>query len=444
MKKPCLKQAVIMAAVSAMVGFAHASAPKTIEITPLRDPALFVAPGQVQSLQYQVVNHGDTARTLVMKPVQGVSQQYDQKNACPEYMQLAPGASCTLDLRIEAQHAVYQQSMGPTLCNDGITGKLKENLQSGTCVQPEQDARISLKKQTQNTPGISVKVILPKGSELDKATLGHQDFCYSSYASCGLTLLANGGQGSLVIYNTTSNVWHNITATLPWGDVTQDATNCATLPAQGQCTLYFTPGTAAHANTTVSIQGSDTPGATSVSMRVLGLGSFYQNGFLVYINAGTNTGMLVAPFDTAGDSSVLRGLPWDPSFSPVFISGITTNGLTNTQLIINQLTGVQQLNRLSYAAGACYTNVSGVGECTGGSDCWYLPSLEEADTVAVVMDTLVNAGIGNPFQVSFNASYWTSSQNTATTAVSAVYNIDGNTDSAKGNFFNLRCVRQFS
>lgn len=76
-----------------------------------------------------------------------------------------------------------------------------------------------------------------------------------------LTLVANGSSGNITVTNNSSSiVASGIQATLPsgWTDVTQDASDCASLPAGESCDLVFTPGATTRAQSSVPVQGDNT------------------------------------------------------------------------------------------------------------------------------------------------------------------------------------------
>lgn len=88
-----------------------------------------------------------------------------------------------------------------------------------------------------------------------------------SVTPSSIELVAKSGNPvTLTVANTSNDTTATaISALLPssWTDVTQDASGCASLPPQAQCTLSFTPGATSHPQATVNIKGANTETASA-------------------------------------------------------------------------------------------------------------------------------------------------------------------------------------
>ncbi len=141
---------------------------------------------------------------------------------------------------------------------------------------------------------------------------------------------------TLTITNTSGSVTATaISATLPgsWSDVTQDASNCATLPPQTNCTLSFTPGSTSHPATTVTIGGQNAE-STSATIAV----SPFNGANIVALSAT----VLTLPTGMAATISLLN----------------TSTQLTATHITAD-LRGTPLLNALTQDASDCVSVAPG-------------------------------------------------------------------------------------
>lgn len=135
---------------------------------------------------------------------------------------IAPGASCTLTF---------------TPHNTAVTA-----------------ASFPIKGDNTNVVAGNIEVTLPTSATINVT------------AGSPLVLQATNGSavaGTLTITNastalTATNIAAVLTGTALDGAVTQDASNCASVPPLASCTLSFTPGNSAVANTSVIIHGDNT------------------------------------------------------------------------------------------------------------------------------------------------------------------------------------------
>src|SRR6185369_17128122 len=127
-----------------------------------------------------------------------------------------------------------------------------------------------------------------------------------------------------------------ISAALPadWSDVTQDASACVSLAPLAQCTLSFTPGSAAHSAVVVSI-GGQFADATSATLAVLPPSSANL----------TATGTPLTLIAGSGLSDTI-----------VVTNSSTTLTATN---IVADLTGTPLLNAVVQDASACVSVAPG-------------------------------------------------------------------------------------
>lgn len=126
---------------------------------------------------------------------------------------------------------------------------------------------------------------------------------------------APGSPGTLTVTNTGANIAANVSASLPgaWTGVTQDATGCVTIAANGgTCTLNFTSTTPYVAQGGITVTGDNITSPPTTAL------AFSIDGYLVWSVSGTSpaaTALVLANSDTSTVS------PW--SFNVDSITGIT-------------------------------------------------------------------------------------------------------------------------
>lgn len=210
------------------------------------------------TVQYTVTNQSAGARNLIMKATPGLSA-----SSC--YLAML-GSTCTLTLTINASQIPDEGlHSGPILCEQG---------NSNQCYQPTAANRLNVTKMPAPTLSLS-------GSPL--------------------TLTAGGSSGTITVTNnsatiTATNVVANLTGTALNGRVSQNSSQCVSLPPNQSCTLIFTPDTTAVAipQTSFPIKGDNTlqvSGAISVILPAQA--SINISGSPLTLTAGGRFGFLV-------------------------------------------------------------------------------------------------------------------------------------------------------
>ncbi len=203
---------------------------------PLTDTSVLLPLNGSTTVQYRVTNKTLETRTLVMKPITGVSQDTGVAGACGNPFTLASKQSCILSLDIEARNVNSLISVSPEVCktmdSDNITP------------DPFLCSRASYANR------------LVVGFFREPLTITPET----------LTLDVNG-TGSIKVTSqltvrTANNIAADFTGTLlanP-GVLTQDASECVSLAPGESCYLHFTAGTTAISTPgiTVPIKGTNT------------------------------------------------------------------------------------------------------------------------------------------------------------------------------------------
>lgn len=357
-------KAVLSAAMFVSVALAA-----NVAIKPITNPNIVASNNNKQIIKYQVINKQAKAITLQLQEQPGIKQKL-ANNLCAKHIKLAANASCTLQLELRP-YELTKKNIALKLCD-------KIN-----CYQ----TKASLKLVSEGQPIIRLE--------------GFKTSEKSFFALPVLSLLATGLQGEMVIKNITPYTAINVRAFLPAGydDVTQDASNCATLPGNTTCTLSFTPGILRHLRSDLPVRGDNTN--TDVGgIEVLGIGDLYRQspncpiGRIFSINAGTNSGLIAQVND------ISTGVRWGAVDATEPLPGLSsTDGLQNTLDIINRELGINP-TPTPFAASLCYNAIA------NNSCRFYLPAEDQ-------MENLVNTVISNPgfpWNVTPATNYWVSNE----------------------------------
>ncbi|HHT0591839.1 TPA: DUF1566 domain-containing protein [Legionella anisa] len=280
-----------------------------------------VAKGASAQVIYTVHNQSSRPKTLVMKPIAGVSQGAP----C-----LLPGKGiCTLILNVNGSGLQGDVVGGPVLCQQG------NDLQ---CYQPNPTniLRIHLAQQP---PGQTTLSPLTQNLTLSINNPGADP---ALTGNARIIRIENTGSASA------SNVQVNAIG-FPAGTSITSNTCMGTLNAGATCDITITPGDVASPDntaiacttspgtqpvpTTVTVTADNAP-ATNINVLVLGYGCIYQGGFLFSVDDSTpNTGSI------GGKVAALTDEPgpfyqWSTIFDDTAANSIT-NGLANTNALAN-------------------------------------------------------------------------------------------------------------
>ena len=144
-----------------------------------------------------------------------------------------------------------------------------------------------------------------------------------------LTLVANGSSGNITVTNNSGSITATgLQATLPsgWTDVTQDASDCASLPAGESCDLVFTPGATTRAQTSVPVQGDNTKQMfASISVEPDPTATISVSDSPLTLQTNGSTGTLTI----TNDSTTVTALNISSSFTGTALDGnVTETGNT--------------------------------------------------------------------------------------------------------------------
>lgn len=217
-----------------MMATAYAGAPLwTFE--PLTPTTIELPANGVAVVQYRVTNQSSKPHTLVMQPLQGVTQLTSGVGVCGNPFVLRGKSACVLSIQINGSQLTHSILDGPVICQQGSTNQ---------CYRP---SSINILRITQ-APPITDAVIAVSGSPL--------------------SLTLNGPTGQLTITNNSTdvaatNIASNFTGTALDGLVTETGNTCTSVAPGGSCTLTYTPGNTLVPETNFTIQGSNTNALTA-------------------------------------------------------------------------------------------------------------------------------------------------------------------------------------
>ncbi|MBL7481200.1 DUF1566 domain-containing protein [Legionella bononiensis] len=326
---------------------------------------------------YVVTNKLSSTKTLTVQPVAGMTQDTGgSNNPCQSPFTLGPGASCSLNLKINAsQLPPGVHDLGPTVC-------IGSSHSSCSLPSPNEKLQVSVGSLSLS----SSTLILAKQGLLFTASKARQ-LIITNHASFAI-----------------ANVSYSVSPQLP-ANTRISPTTCGTIPAGGSCVLTITPGDTPSTPASsalieptpsvLTVQG-DSGAPITANIIVLTYNNFYQQGFVFALDDTTpisqSVGIKVAAKQN-NTASVHGGLVWDNGSGAVTVgvyddstspcSG-SYDGACNTAAIVTTLKGPpEQLPINSFAASLCANyqiDSSGNSPCTEGSTCysnWYLPSICE-------------------------------------------------------------------
>lgn len=112
-------------------------------ITPTTSNQAVISTFSNTSIVYQVINNTHFARTLVMKPIPGVTQNMSIQNSCTSPFTLAAnGGNCLLMLDIIGNQLSHNIFGGPVICK--VTSNQNNSPSPFLCAQPSQEASFNL------------------------------------------------------------------------------------------------------------------------------------------------------------------------------------------------------------------------------------------------------------------------------------------------------------
>lgn len=251
-----------------------------------------------------------------------------------------------------------------------------------------------------------------------------------------LALIAGGTAGTLTVTNTSAtatagDISATLTGTPLAGAVTEDASGCAILGPGDSCALSFTPGSNGVAQTAVAVAGTNTATVTA-DITVLAIGSSYQGGTVFQLPSGSQSGEVVSAVD------VSSGVVWSNG-------AVTTGAQSNTDGAANTVAIITALGPGSYPAALCasYSATDGNGVNYGngnGGVTWYLPAIDELNTVGQLYGSGTLSGFSGP-------NYWSSTEDSAAIAWAEYFASAGGSSEIlaykAANPFRVRCVHTF-
>lgn len=225
-----------------MVPAVHAGTPLW-SFSPLTATTISVPSNSTATIQYTITNQSNKTHTLVMQPIQGITQTTTGGGICSNPFVLAGHGSCTLSLEVNGGQIPSSISNGPIVCQQGTTNQ---------CYRP---SAANILQITQTVP-VAEATITVSGSPL--------------------TLDVAGFPGTLTITNTSStltatNITSNFSGTALQGNVTESGNTCASVAPSASCSLTYTPGFSPVSLTSFTIQGSNTNALTAAIEIVSGL-----------------------------------------------------------------------------------------------------------------------------------------------------------------------------
>ncbi len=230
-----IKNNILMFFLLTFTILSHAAGAPLWTFTPLTATTLSVASNDTATVQYTVTNQTNRVHTLSIQSIPGVTQISTGLGICGNPFILPAKASCTLSLLVNGSQLTSPINDGPIACERG------SSLQ---CYRP----------------GPSDILHITQGAAITDATI--------TVTGSPLTLTTNGSTGTLTINNSSlivpaTNITSDFTGTALDGNVTETGNTCASIAPQSSCTLTYTPGSTAVAQTSFSIQGTNTNAVTA-------------------------------------------------------------------------------------------------------------------------------------------------------------------------------------
>ena len=194
-----------------------------------------------------------------------------------------------------------------------------------------------------------------------------------SVASTGI-IPVGSGPGSIAVTNVGPATANNVSATLPggWTGVSQDSSNCTSVPPSGTCTLTFSSSTPYVAQAAITVSGDNvsTPPTTALA--------FSMAGYLVFAVPSSSTALVLQDADATSstdwsqDTHVIPGI-YETS---TVAAGAACNGATDGACDTAAIAAYYGTPRTNYAAGFCDQIISdNTGTVALGT--WSLPAICE-------------------------------------------------------------------
>lgn len=390
------------------VGASYAGTP-VWTFTPLTATSFRLLPNETATIQYAITNQSNKPHTLHMTPIPGVTQVTSSGN-CGNPFHLNGHESCTLTLLVTGSGLTGDVVDGPIVCQSSAL----------QCYRPASSQTTNIIRAT------SISLTFPQQS--DRVIPVNTDEA--------LSLTITNSANSEINAN-------NVQATLPagWTNVTQDASNCISIPPGASCMLKFT-STAPYEPGQIIISGSNTQ-STPLNTYL----AFFDGGGLVFsVQGGT--------VKVADTSDVFpTKIQWHaPSATGPSNAHDLFDGAANTADIVAFFG-----NTHDYAAALC------VDSTVGGYGDWYLPAMCElgrylgvgnnpsCGTIPNLLTTLHLIGFGNFITINspiHSQSYWSSTNNPSidnrVVWNQNFTNFSISNGSGENQFKEARCVRSFA
>lgn len=334
--------------------------------------------------------------------------------------------------------AVTAHNIASNFTGTALNGNVTETGNTCATVTPGQSCTLTF------TPGGTVvpQTAFPiQGSNTNTVTgnisISAPGVARLAVSNSPLLLSTNGQSGTLRITNLSTSVTataiiSNFTSTSLAGKVTETGNTCTSVAPGATCTLTYTPGSTAVAQTNFTIAGSNTNTVTAaIQIENTDIGIDYGGGVIGCMTSHGGVANLVAtiPVETTT-------VPWAPTPLSVLGASSTTNGASNTSIIVSAIG-----NSPVYAAPRCVgyeVDSEGNTPCQAGFTCyndWYLPAAEELECLYDNKNRI--GGFGNK-------TFWSSTEVNKNAARAISFKNGSNPAVNKASYsYQIRCVRRF-
>jgi len=170
--------------------------------------------------------------------------------------------------------------------------------------------------------------------------------------------------------------------------------------------------------------------------QLLSLGDYYQGGYIFYLDASGQHGLVAAPDNVGGEIEDIygnSGFPWGCVGLEINSVGLNSSGAIGTGLQ-NTLDIVNACTETPIAASVCLEY-----ENDGYTD-WYLPSFHEMN---LMCDVIGMNSIYLDFALFDDDGYWTSNQNYSDWAWYYNFDICSPYTNVRTNLKRARAIRSF-
>jgi hypothetical protein len=358
--KKSLKKILLFSLFSSL-GVVNAAPTPVFNFKALTVTTLLMGQADLANVRYLVTNKLNTSKTLVMRNINGVTQETSGTGYCSNPFTLAANGSCILSLLLDSSQMNSSVNNAPEVCQTKNSGDNSPD--PFLCERPEYVNSLTVR-------------VLP--------TTIRRSIPISVNPSI-IVLQEGGSSVNVVVTNHTTSQYYakNVALTIPsgWSDVTQDSSACTTLAPNESCTLVLTPGATPHTAEVTTVSGDNTQ-SRAVTITVQGSGTValsqsVEDLALSVRNTSLNSELTGKPrkitITNTGDAvatnvvwAVSPALPSGTSITPITCGAIAVGG-TCELIVTPDSTASSSASTLTISGSNTTTLTSEINVLTYGS-----------------------------------------------------------------------------